>query len=154
MKPRKDRTGLDSRCAKTVVHARVGVPGCQVLEELSARHGVSQTQVLRDLLEDARERMAEEVFGPRLDSMARTLSGIVEQQARHATRIEAVVALLRSVENAQVEREDQIFQMVSSLLGMHQLSYAYLLAIAGTSPRASDIATAAQTKLQALQGSA
>jgi hypothetical protein len=98
--------------------------------------------------------MAEEVFGPRLDSMARTLSGIVEQQARHTTRIEAVVALLRSVENAQVEREDQIFQLVSSLLGMHQLSYAYLLAIAGTSPRAADIATSAQAKLQALQGGA
>jgi hypothetical protein len=143
---------MDSRRTKTVVHARIGAPGYQVLEDLSVRHGVSLTQALRDLLEDARERMAEEVFGPRLDSMARTLSGIVEQQARHTTRIEAVVALLRSVENGQVEREDQIFQMVTSLLGMHQLSYAYLLAIAETSPRGSDIASSAQTKLQALQG--
>lgn len=150
---RKGAPDLDSRRAKTVVHARIGAPGCGVLEELARRQGVSQTQALRDLLEDARERMAEEVFGPRLDSLGRTLSGIVEQQARHATRIEAVVALLRSAENGQVEREDQILQLLGSLLGMQQLAYAYLLAIAETSPRASDIASSAQAKLQALQGS-
>lgn len=92
MEARKVRSALGSTRAKNVVHARVGTESCEVLEELAKRQGVTHTQALRNLLDDAKERMAEEAFGPRLESLARTLLGVVEQQARHATRIEALVA--------------------------------------------------------------
>jgi hypothetical protein len=96
--------------------------------------------------------MAEEAFGPRLDSMARTLFGVVEQQARHATRIEALVAILRKVEEGQVEREGQILQSQAVVLGLAQLTYAHLLGVVESSPRATEISTAAQARLRTRRG--
>ena len=51
-------------------------------------------------MDDAKERMAE-AFGPRLESLTHTLLGWVELQARHATRIEALVTILRKFEEGQ-----------------------------------------------------
>ena len=146
------RKGAGIGAARGVVHARIGAAAVEVLEELARREGVSLTQALRTILEDARERMAEEAFGPRLESLARTLLGVVEQQARHATRIEALVAILRKVEEGQVERENQILQNLPLLLGLAQLSYAHLLGVVESSPRAAEIATVAQARLRTLHG--
>ena len=152
MEERKGRSQKDSGHAKDVVHARVGVEAWGVLEELARRQGVSHTQALRNLLDDARERMAEEVFGPRLESLARTLLGVVEQQARHATRLESLVAILRKVEGGQAEREAQILQTLAGAVGLCQLTYAHLLGVVESSPRAESITTSAQAKMRALRG--
>lgn len=152
MEARKVRSALGSTRAKNVVHARVGTESWEVLEELAKRQGVTHTQALRNLLDDAKERMAEEAFGPRLESLARTLLGVVEQQARHATRIEALVAILRKVEEGQAEREAQILQTLSGVVGLCQLSYAHLLGVVESSPRAAEITTSAQAKMRALRG--
>jgi hypothetical protein len=135
-----------------MVHARVGAESWEVLEELAKRQGVTHTQALRNLLDDAKERMAEEAFGPRLESLARTMLGVVEQQARHATRIEALVAILRKVEEGQAEREAQILQTLSGVVGLSQLTYAHLLGVVESSPRAAEITTSAQAKMRALRG--
>jgi hypothetical protein len=113
---------------------------------------VSNTQALRNLLDEARERMAEEAFGPRLESLARTLLGVVEQQARHATRIEALVGILRKVEEGQIARENQILLTLPVMLGLAQLTYAHLLGVVESSPRAAEISTAAQARLRTLRG--
>jgi len=152
MEEKKHRATMASRRAHTVVHARVGNEGWGVLVELATRKGVSQTQALRDLLDDAKERMAEEAFGSRLESLARTLLGVVEQQARHATRIEALVAILRKVEEGQAEREVQILHTISGVVGLCQLTYAHLLGVVESSPRAAEITTSAQTKMRTLRG--
>jgi hypothetical protein len=152
MHERKARTGAGSSGARSVVHARVGADGAETLEALARREGVSLTQALRNLLDEARERMAEEAFGPRLESLGRTLLGVVEQQARHSTRIEALVAILRKVEEGQVAREGQILQTQAVLLGLAQLTYAHLLGVVESSPRASEISTAAQARLRTLRG--
>jgi hypothetical protein len=154
MEERKARSILGSGHAKSVVHARVGADGCEVLAELSKRKGISQTQALRDLLDDARERMAEEAFGPRLEALARTLVGVMEQQARHAQRIEALVGILRKVEEGQADREAQILQTLSGAVGLCQLTYAHLLGVVETSPRAADISASAQAKMRTLRGEA
>ncbi len=152
MNERKGLPVLGSRHAKSMVHARVGTESWEVLEELARRQGVTHTQALRNLLDDAKERMAEEAFGPRLESLARTLLGVVEQQARHATRIEALVAILRKVEEGQAEREAQILQTLSGVVGLCQLTYAHLLGVVESSPRAAEITTSAQAKMRALRG--
>ena len=152
MKERKGRSTLDSTHTKSMVHARVGTESWEVLEELAKRQGVTHTQALRNLLEDAKERMAEEAFGPRLDALARTLLGIAEQQARHATRIEALVAILRKVEEGQAQREAQILQTLAGTVGLSQLIYAHILGVVESSPRAADISNSAQAKLRALRG--
>lgn len=152
MKEQNGRSQRGFSRAKSVVHARVGAECSAVLEELAKRGGISQTQALRNLLDDARERMAEEAFGPRLDALARTLVGIVEQQARHATRIEALVAILRKVEDGQAEREAQLLQTSAGIVGLCQLTYAHLLGVVESSPRAADITTSAQAKMRALRG--
>lgn len=152
MDEQKAQSHKASRRAQSVVHARVGAEGWKVLAELATRKGVSQTQALRDLLDDAKERMAEEAFGPRLESLARTLLGVVEQQARHTARIEALVAILRKVEEGQAEREAQILQTLSGVVGLCQLSYAHLLGVVESSPRAAEITTSAQAKMRALRG--
>lgn len=152
MKTEITRNGAALHGAKGVVHARVGLDGCEVLEELAKRQGVSITQALRNLLEDARQRMAEEAFGPRLESMSRTLLAITEQQARLASRIESLVAILRKVEEGQVAREGQIQEVLTAALGLEQLTYAHLLGIVETSPRAADIQASAKTKIRALRG--
>lgn len=154
MSERNIRSALVARDARCVVHARIGADRCEVLDELAKRHGVSQTQALRNLLDDARERMAEDNFGPRLDALARTLVGVAEQQARHATRIEALVAILRKVEEGQTEREAQLLQTLSVVAGLCQLTYAHLLGVVETSPRASEIITSAQEKMRLLRGEA
>lgn len=152
MAERKASTGEVSNGAKGVVHARVGTNGVETLEALARREGVSLTQALRNLLDEARERMAEEAFGPRLESLTRTLLGVVEQQARHSTRIEALVAILRKVEEGQVTREGQILQSQAVLLGLAQLTYAHLLGVVESSPRATEISSAAQSRLRTLRG--
>ena len=124
MDKRKSRSALGGSDASNVVHARVGAENSGVLEELARRQGVSRTQALKNLLGDARERMAEEAFGPRLDGLARTLVGVAEQQARHATRIEALVAIIRKVEEGQAEREAQILQTLAVLTSLSQHTYA------------------------------
>jgi hypothetical protein len=154
MHERKARTGGGSSSASGVVHARVGTAGAETLEALARREGVSLTQALRNLLDEARERMAEEAFGPRLESLARTLLGVVEQQGRHSTRIEALVAILRKVEEGQMARENQILQNLPVLLGLAQLNYAHLLGVVESSPRAAEISNAAQARLRILRGEA
>ena len=154
MEERKARSILGSGRARSVVHARVGADGCEVLAELSKRKGISQTQALRYLLDDARERIAEEAFGPRLEALARTLVGVMEQQARHAQRIEALVGILRKVEEGQADREAQILQTLSGAVGLCQLTYAHLLGVVETSPRAADISASAQAKMRTLRGEA
>ena len=152
MNERKGRSILGSTHGKNVVHARVGAESWAVLEELAKRQGVSHTQALRNLLDDARERMAEENFGPRLDALARTLVGVAEQQARHATRIEALVAIIRKVEEGQAEREAQILQTLAVVVSLSQHTYAYLMGVVESSPRSADIVTSAKAKLQTLRG--
>ena len=152
MNERKDRSILGSTHGKNVVHARVGAESWAVLEELANREGVSHTQALRNLLSDARERMAEEAFGPRLDGLARTLVGVAEQQARHATRLEALVAIIRKVEEGQAEREAQILQTLAVVTSLAQHTYAYLMGVVESSPRAADITASGKAKLQTLRG--
>jgi hypothetical protein len=152
MSERKVRSALVAGDASTVVHARVGAENSGVLDELAKRQGVSRTQALKNLLGDARERMAEEAFGPRLDALARTLTGVIEQQARHATRIEALVAIIRKVEEGQAEREAQILQTLAVVTSLAQHTYAYLMGVVESSPRAADIGTSAKAKLQTLRG--
>ncbi len=152
MNERKSRSALGGSDASNVVHARVGAENSGVLEELARRQGVSRTQALKNLLGDARERMAEEAFGPRLDGLARTLVGVAEQQARHATRLEALVAIIRKVEEGQAEREAQILQTLAVLTSLSQHTYAYLMGVVETSPRAADIAASGKVKVQALRG--
>jgi hypothetical protein len=152
MNEQKGRSALGAGHARSVVHARVGAECREVLDEIAKRDGVSQTQALRNLLDDARERMAEEHFGPRLDALARTLVGVAEQQARHATRIEALVAILRKVEEGQAEREAQILQTLSVVVSLCQHTYAYLLGVVESSPRAAEIAAAGKAKLRTLRG--
>lgn len=154
MNARKTKADAASGSTLFVVHARVGRDGHRTLCELAERGGVSNTQALRDLLQGARERMAEEAFGPRLDALARTLTGVVEQQARHATRIEALVAILRNAEAGQKEREERILTLLDQVTSFQQLIYAHLLAIVETSPRAGDISRSAQEKLRILRGEA
>jgi hypothetical protein len=84
--------------------------------------------------------------------MTRTLLAITEQQARIASRIEGLVAILRKVEEGQVAREGQIQEVLSAVLGLDQLTYAHLLGIVETSPRAADIQASAKTKIRALRG--
>lgn len=154
MDERKSRSALGGSDASNVVHARVGAENSGVLEELARRQGVSRTQALKNLLRDARERIAEEAFGPRLDGLARTLIGVAEQQARHATRIEALVAIIRKVEEGQAEREAQILQTLAVLTSLSQHTYAYLMGVVESSPRAADIAASGKAKVQALRGEA
>ena len=152
MNERKCRSILDSTHGKNVVHARVGAESWAVLEALANREGVSHTQALRNLLSDAKERMAEEAFGPRLEGLARTLVGVAEQQARHATRIEALVAIIRKVEEGQAEREAQILQTLAVVTSLAQHTYAYLMGVVESSPRAADITASGKAKLQTLRG--
>jgi len=57
MDEQKGRSNLGSSYAKNVVHARVGVECWEVLKELAKRQGVSHTQALRNLLNEAKERI-------------------------------------------------------------------------------------------------
>ena len=152
MNERKARSILGSTHGKNVVHARVGAESWAVLEALANREGVSHTQALRNLLSDARERMAEQAFGPRLEGLARTLVGVAEQQARHATRLEALVAIIRKVEEGQAEREAQILQTLAVVVSLAQHTYAYLMGVVESSPRAADITASGKAKLQTLRG--
>ena len=152
MNERKARSILGSTHGKNVVHARVGAESWAVLEALANREGVSHTQALRNLLSDAKERIAEEAFGPRLEGLARTLVGVAEQQARHATRLEALVAIIRKVEEGQAEREAQILQTLAVVTSLAQHTYAYLMGVVESSPRAADITASGKAKLQTLRG--
>lgn len=154
MNARNTNTDTPSGGALFVVHARVGRDGHRTLCEMAERRGVSLTQALRDLLDDARERMAEDAFGSRMDALARTLTGVVEQQARHATRIEALVAILRNTEAGQKDREERILAALDQVTSFQQLIYAHLLGIVESSPRAGDISRSAQEKLRILRGEA
>jgi hypothetical protein len=84
--------------AKSVVHAAVGREAYQILQAYPDGRGFNLTQALRDLLEDLKQRLLEEVDASRLESILRALASIAEQHARLASRIEANVAILRSVE--------------------------------------------------------
>lgn len=138
--------------AKNVVHARIGREAYTALETWADRQGCSLTQALRTLLAELRQRELEEGSASRLEALARSLVVIQEQQARIATRIEALVSILRSVENGQSEREAQILQTQAGIVGLSQLTYAHLLGIAESSPRAAEIAASAKTKMQTLRG--
>jgi len=138
--------------AKNVVHARIGREAYTALEAWADRQGCSLTQALRTLLAELRQRELEEGSASRLDALARSMVVVQEQQARIATRIEALVSILRSVENGQAEREAQILQTQAGIVGLSQLVYAHLLGIAESSPRAAEIAASAKTKMQALRG--
>ena len=137
---------------KTVLHARVGPEAYEALEGYADRRGYSLTQALRELLQDLKQRELEETSASRLESLSRTLLGIVEQEARQSTRIEALVAILRNVEAGQQEREGQIQQTLTALVGLSQLIYAHLLALVETSTRATEIGASAQAKMRALRG--
>ncbi len=139
---------------RNVVHSKIGPKHYETLEWIANARGVSMTQALRNLLEEARQQETEAILGSRLDGLARTLTGVIEQQARHATRIEALVAILRGVENAQADRESQILQTQGAVVGMTQLVYAHLLAMVEGSARSADITASAQRKIQALRGEA
>jgi hypothetical protein len=141
-----------SRCAKDVVHAKVGVQHYETLESIARARGISMTQALRSLLEEARQQETEAILGSRLDGLARTLTNVLEQQARHATRIEALVSILRGVENAQVDRDGQLLQSQNTALGLAQLIYAHLLAMVEGSSRAANITASARQKIQAMRG--
>lgn len=138
--------------AKLVLHSRVGREGYQTLEAFAERRGCSLTQALRDVLSDLKQRELEDTSGTRLESMARTLSGMVEQQARHATRLEAMVAIIRKVEEGQAEREAQILQTLAVVVSLAQHTYAYLMGVVESSPRSADIVASGKAKLQALRG--
>jgi len=64
------------------------------------------------------------------------------------------VAVMRSIESGQTEREAQILQNLAGGIGISQLTYAHLLAMIEVSSRASEIATSAQGKIRALRGEA
>lgn len=138
--------------AKLVLHSRVGREGYQTLEAYADRRGCSLTQALRDLLSDLKQRELEDTSGTRLESLARTLTSVVEQQARHATRLEALVAIIRKVEEGQAEREAQILQTLAVMVNLCQHTYAYLMGVVESSPRATDIGISARAKLQTLRG--
>lgn len=138
--------------AQNVVHARVGSAAYESLQAWADRQGCSLTQALRTLLSELRQRELEEGSASRLDALARSLVVVQEQQARVATRIEALVSILRSVEHGQAEREAQILQTEAGIVGLSQLIYAHLLGIAESSPRAAEIAASAKSKMQALRG--
>ncbi len=140
--------------AKLVLHSRVGRDHYQTLESYAERRGCSLTQALRDVLSDLKQRELEDTSGTRLESLARTLTSVVEQQARHATRLEALVAILRKVEEGQAEREAQILQTLAVVTSLAQHTYAYLMGVVETSPRAADIAASGKAKVQALRGEA
>ena len=144
--------GIDHH--KTVLHARVGTEAYEALEGFADRRGCSLTQALRELLQDLKQRELEESSASRLESLSRTLLGIVEQEARQSTRIEALVAILRNVEAGQQEREGQILQTLTGLVGLSQLIYAHMLAMVETSPRAPEIGASAQAKMRTLRGEA
>jgi iron-sulfur cluster repair protein YtfE (RIC family) len=137
-----------------VLHSRVGRDHYQTLEAYAERRGCSLTQALRDVLSDLKQRELEDTSGTRLESLARTLTSVVEQQARHATRLEAVVAIIRKVEEGQAERESQILQTLAVLTSLSQHTYAYLMGVVESSPRAADIVTSGKAKLLALRGEA
>ena len=138
--------------AQNVVHARVGREAYEALQAWADRQGCSLTQALRTLLADLRQRELEEGSATRLESISRSLVVIQEQQARQIARIEALVGILRSVENGQAEREAQILQAQAGSVGLSQLIYAHLLGIVESSPRAAEIAASAKAKIQALRG--
>lgn len=138
--------------AKDVVHSKIGEKHYETLEWIANTRGLSLTQALRDLLEEARQQETEAILGSRLESMARTLNGVIEQQARHAIRIEALVSILRGVENAQADRETQLLQTQGEAVGLTQLVYAHLLAMVEGSARSAEITASAQRKIQALRG--
>ena len=138
--------------AKIVLHSRVGRENYQTLEAYAERRGCSLTQALRDLLADLKQRELEDTSGTRLESLARTLTSVVEQQSRHATRLEALVAIIRKVEDGQAEREAQILQTLAVVTSLAQHTYAYLMGVVESSPRAADIGLSAKAKLQALRG--
>lgn len=138
--------------AQNVVHARVGMEAYESLQAWADRQGCSLTQALRTLLADLRQRELEEGSATRLESISRSLVVIQEQQARQIARIEALVGILRSVENGQAEREAQILQAQAGSVGLSQLVYAHLLGIVESSPRAAEIAASAKAKIQALRG--
>ena len=138
--------------AHRVVHARVGPDAYAALQAWADRQGCSLTQALRSLLTELRQRELEDGSASRLESLARSVAAIQEQQARLASRIEALVAILRSVEHGQAEREAQILQTQAALVGLSQLVYAHLLGVVESSPRAADIIASAKTKMQALRG--
>jgi len=140
--------------ARSVVHARIGREAYEILESFAGHRGCSLTQALKDLLQELRQREIEDTASSRLDSIARSLMALQEQAARHATRIEAVVAVMRSIESGQTEREAQILQNLAGGIGISQLTYAHLLAMIEVSSRASEIATSAQGKIRALRGEA
>lgn len=138
--------------AKIVLHSRVGRENYQTLEAYAERRGSSLTQALRDVLSDLKQRELEDTSGTRLESLARTLTSVVEQQARHATRLEALVAIIRKVEEGQAEREAQILQTLAVVTSLAQHTYAYLMGVVESSPRAADITASGKAKLQTLRG--
>lgn len=138
--------------AKLVLHSRVGRDHYQTLEAYAERRGCSLTQALRDVLSDLKQRELEDTSGTRLESLARTLTGVVEQQSRHATRLEAMVAIIRKVEEGQAEREAQILQTLAVTVSLCQHTYAYLMGVVESSPRAADITASGKAKLQTLRG--
>ncbi|MBS1784833.1 MAG: hypothetical protein JST24_05350 [Acidobacteria bacterium] len=137
--------------SKVVVHARIGREAYEALEAYANRKGCSLTHALRELLRDLKQRELEDGSASRLEAISRSLLGIAEQQARHASRIEALVAILRKVEEGQEAREAQILETLATVLGLDQLAYAHLLGIVESSPRAADITASAQAKIRALQ---
>lgn len=138
--------------AKSVVHARIGSECYQILDSFAERRGHSLTHALRELLEEEKQRELEDASASRLESILRSLAALADQHLRMTTRIEAVVALLRSVEMGQVERENRLLAAMEQLLGYHQLIYAHLLAIVATSPRSADNVATAQAQLTLLRG--
>jgi len=138
--------------ARTVVHARIGREAYESLEAFAGHRGCSLTQALRDLLQELRQREMEDAASSRLESLARSLLSLQEQSARHATRIEALIAIIRSIESGQTEREAQIIQSLVGSMGIAQLTYAHLLALIESSSRAADISNSAQAKLRVLRG--
>ena len=122
----------------------------------TSEHWLGTDQLGRDvfsrLIHGSRNSLIFGLIAPTLAAFFGTLLGVVEQQARHSTRIEALVAILRKVEEGQVAREGQILQTQAVLLGLAQLTYAHLLGVVESSPRASEISTAAQARLRTLRG--
>jgi len=138
--------------AKNVVHARIGREAYEALESFAGHRGCSLTQALRDLLQELRQREMEDASSSRLESLARSMLSLQEQAARHATRIEALIAIIRSIESGQTEREAQILQSLVGGMGIAQLTYAHLLAMVEGSSWAAEISNSAQAKLRVLRG--
>lgn len=138
--------------AKTVVHARIGAECYQILEAFAERRGHSLTHALRELLEEEKQRELEDASASRLEAILRSMAALADQHLRMSTRIEGVVALVRSVEIGQEQRENKLLEAMEQLLGYHQLVYAHLLAIVATSPRSGEIVATAQAQLKQLRG--